>query len=503
MKISALCDILVPRVADGPLEQPLTGLFYNSRQVEPGGMFFALRGASADGHRFIDDALARGARAVVMEEERELPPQVARLVVADARRAMALAAAAFFGDPTREMLVVGITGTNGKTTISYLLESVLRCAGRRPAVLGTVDYRFEDVRLPSRHTTPESVDLMRTIADFRERGADSLVLEVSSHAMEQRRIDGVWFDVGVFTNLTPEHLDYHVDMETYFAAKRRLFAELGERAPRRAVVNLDDAFGARLAQQLQDVLGCGRAAHAALRPDEISVSLQGIHGTLQTPSGPLALDSSLIGDYNLSNLLCAAGAGLALGFDTETVARGLTRTPQVPGRLERIENRRDALVLVDYAHTGDALDNVLTALRALRPRRLLCVFGCGGDRDAGKRPVMGEIAGRLADLVVLTSDNPRNEDPRVILAQVEEGLRRIHPAPCTSEQARLQAVRGYLVMADRRAAIRFTVSLLGAGDVLLVAGKGHEDYQIVGDRRLHFDDREELRLALAEAAEEA
>jgi UDP-N-acetylmuramoyl-L-alanyl-D-glutamate--2,6-diaminopimelate ligase len=502
MKISALCDILAPRMADGPLEQPLTGLFHDSRQVEPGGVFFALRGASVDGHRFIGDALARGARAVVMEEERDLPSHVARLVVTDARRAMALAAAAYFGDPTRDMLVIGITGTNGKTTISYLLESVLRCAGRRPAVLGTVDYRFEDVCLPSLHTTPESVDLMRTIAAFRDRGADSLVLEVSSHAVEQRRIDGVWFDVGIFTNLTPEHLDYHSDMEGYFAAKRRLFTGLGERAPRRAVVNLDDSFGARLARQLQDVLGCGRDARAALRPGEIAISLRGIRGTLRTPVGLLPLESSLIGDYNLSNLLCAAGGGLALGLDIETVARGLTRAPQVPGRLERIENRRGALVLVDYAHTGDALDNVLTALRTLRPRRLLCVFGCGGDRDAGKRPVMGEIAGRLADLVVLTSDNPRSEDPRAILAQVEEGLRRIHPAPCAPDQARHQAVRGYLVMAERHRAIRLAVSLLKAGDVLLVAGKGHEDYQIVGDRRLHFDDREQLRAALAEAAEE-
>lgn len=503
MKLSVLCQILEPVTVSGPLQGDVNGLYYDSRQVRPGGLFFALRGASVDGHRFVEDAVARGAAAVVMEQPCPLPAGVAGLMVENGRRAMALAAAAYYGDPSREMLVVGITGTNGKTTITYLLEELLKAAGRRPAVLGTVDYRFEGERLPSRHTTPESVDLMGVIAGFRQRGADALVMEVSSHALEQHRVDGVRFDIGVFTNLTPEHLDYHGDLETYFEAKLKLFAGLGDCSPRQAVVNLDDGYGARLAGMLPAVIGCGQQAPAEVTAEDVSFAIDGIVATLRTPLGRAALRSPLVGDFNLQNLLCAAGVGAALEMPPEAIATALGRAPQVPGRLESIVNDRGALVLVDYAHTGDALQNVLTTLRQLGPRRLLCVFGCGGDRDAGKRPVMGEIAARLADLAILTSDNPRSEDPLQIMGQVEGGIRRIHPRPWSPQQARNAQGQGYVAIADRRLAIRFAVSLLQSGDVLLVAGKGHEDYQIVGRQRLHFDDREELREALAAPAEEA
>lgn len=500
MKTSSLCRIICPRLESACSDAPISGLFYDSRQVVPGGVFFALPGASADGHDFIDAALNRGARVIVMERERSLPAGVIGLVVENARRAMALAAAAFYGDPTRDMIVVGVTGTNGKTTITYLLEALLVAAGRHPAILGTVSYRFAGRELPSRHTTPESVDLMRTIAEFRDLGADSLVLEVSSHALEQHRADGVWFDVGVFTNLTPEHLDYHADMEAYFQAKLRLFSGLGDHSARRAVVNLDDPWGERLAQCLPEVLGCGTGPQAAVRAERHAISLQGIEAELSTPAGPLDLRSPLIGEYNLHNLLCAAGAGLALGIDPPVIAAGLAEARQVPGRLERIPNQRGALVLVDYAHTGDALENVLSTLRQLQPRRLLCVFGCGGDRDRSKRPVMGAVAGRLADVAVLTSDNPRSEEPLAIMAEVEAGLRQVHEHLWTRSEAERAVGRGYVAIADRREAIEFAVSLLETGDILLVAGKGHEDYQIVGSQRLHFDDREELRRALSGAA---
>jgi UDP-N-acetylmuramoyl-L-alanyl-D-glutamate--2,6-diaminopimelate ligase len=501
MNISDLCQILEPTAVIGSTSGPVSGLFYDSRQVRSGGVFFALRGASVDGHRFIGKALEREAGAIVMETPRSLPEGVTGLVVPDTRRAMALAAAAFFGDPTKDMLVVGITGTNGKTTVSYLLESLLRAAGHRPAVLGTVDYRFEGERLPSSHTTPESVDLMQTIAAFRGRGANALILEVSSHALEQRRVDGVRFDVGVFTNLTPEHLDYHGNLGTYFEAKCRLFTGLGAHSPQQAVVNLDDEWGRRLAHMLPSVVGCGQTPRCSVTAENIAISAAGITGLLRTPCGSVALQSPLVGDYNLHNLLCAAGVGVALDMTPATIAAALASAPQVPGRLESIENDRDALVLVDYAHTGDALQNVLTTLRQLHPRRLFCIFGCGGDRDTAKRPVMGEIAAKLADVAILTSDNPRSEDPCAIIRQVESGLRRVHAGPWSLQQVGKAAGRGYVIIEDRREAMRFAVNLLRPGDVLLVAGKGHEDYQIVGDRRLHFDDREELRQALAAVTE--
>jgi UDP-N-acetylmuramoyl-L-alanyl-D-glutamate--2,6-diaminopimelate ligase len=502
MKLSVLCQILAPCTVTGPADGAISGMYYDSRRVQPGGLFFALPGATVDGHRFIEDALARGATAVVMEKPCTLPQGITGLLVQDGRHAMALAAAAFYDDPTEGMLVVGITGTNGKTTVSYLVESVLKAAGHRPAVMGTVDYRFEGEHLASSHTTPESVDLMRTIAEFRSRGADALIMEASSHALEQRRVDGVRFDVGVFTNLTPEHLDYHGDLEAYFDAKLRLFTELGDHSPRHAVVNLDDAYGARLAGILPSAVGCGHDPRCAVTAEKVTISVAGISGLLRTPRGGAVLHSPLVGDYNLHNLLCAAGVGVALGMEPSAIATALASAPQVPGRLESIENGCGALVLVDYAHTGDALQNVLGTLRQLGPRRLLCVFGCGGDRDAGKRPVMGEIAARLADVAILTSDNPRSEDPSSIMQQVETGLRRIHPGPWTPQQAREAVSGGYLTMVDRRQAIRFAVSLLQAGDVLLVAGKGHEDYQLIGNQRLHFDDREELRKALKSVAEE-
>ncbi|MFA7537020.1 MAG: UDP-N-acetylmuramoyl-L-alanyl-D-glutamate--2,6-diaminopimelate ligase [Desulfuromonadales bacterium] len=476
----------------------ISGLFYDSRLVEPGGLFFALRGAQVDGHRFIAQAVDRGAVAVVVEEEVSLPAGVAGFLVENARQAMALAAAAFYRDPTADMTVIGITGTNGKTTTTYLLESVLRAAGRRPAVFGTIDYRFEGRHLPSQHTTPESVDLLRAIAEFRQAGADALIMEASSHALEQHRVDGIRFDVGVFTNLTPEHLDYHRDMENYFAGKRRLFTML-EQSGGKAVVNVDDAYGVRLAGELQQVITCGADPRAQVHPEKVELSLRGIAGDLVTPGGRLPLNSPLLGQFNLQNLLGAAAAGLALGLAPATVAAGLAQAPQAPGRLERIENDRGALVLVDYAHTGDALENVLATMTQLSPRRLITVFGCGGDRDSGKRPVMGEIAARFSDLALITSDNPRTEDPLAILEEVRGGVERVHSRAWSAEEAARIPGRGYLIIPDRRQAIEFAASLLQADDLLLVAGKGHEDYQIIGRERRHFDDREELRRALTRA----
>jgi UDP-N-acetylmuramoyl-L-alanyl-D-glutamate--2,6-diaminopimelate ligase len=364
-------------------------------------------------------------------------------------------------------------------------------------VLGTVNYRFGGAQLPAPHTTPESVDLLQTVAEFRAQGAGSLVMEVSSHALDQQRVEGVHFAVGVFTNLTPEHLDYHGDMENYYASKRRFFTELLAADGGRPVINIDDAYGVRLAAELPAALTCGLSANALVRPQKVHLSLAGIEGTIDTPAGAFTLRSPLLGQFNLQNLLCAAGAGLALGLSLETIAEGLATATLVPGRLERVENDRGALVLVDYAHTGDALQKVLTTLRELSPRRIITVFGCGGDRDRRKRPIMGEVVARHSTLAVLTSDNPRTEDPLVILGEIQLGVRRVYSHEWSRQKAQTMPGNGFITIPDRREAIEFAVTLLQPGDLLLVAGKGHEDYQIVRRERRHFDDREELRRALA------
>jgi UDP-N-acetylmuramoyl-L-alanyl-D-glutamate--2,6-diaminopimelate ligase len=495
MKLSELIQDLPGSRLLGSGEGKITGLYYDSRNVEADGAFFALRGATVDGHRFIADALARGASAVFIEQEMDLPAGVSGVLVANARLAMARVAARFAGKPTADIPVVGVTGTNGKTTITYLIEAILRSSGYRPAVMGTINYRFGDRCLPSLHTTPESVELLQTVAGFRKEGADALVMEVSSHALDQYRVDGVNFDVGIFTNLTPEHLDYHGTMDAYFASKSRFFADLltgGEGG----VININDSYGQQLAERFPSAMTCGTNEQADVFPRQVRLSLDGIEAELETPVGPLAVKSCLIGEFNLQNLLCAVSAGIALGLPLSAIADGLAQAPQVPGRLERIENDRNALILVDYAHTGDALEKVLQAVSGLSPTRLLTVFGCGGDRDRRKRPVMGEVAARFSTLAVLTSDNPRTEDPLAIIDEVRLGVLRVHDREWTIEEAQTLSGRGFVTIPDRAAAINFAVSLLGENDLLLVAGKGHEDYQILGTRRIHFDDREEVRRAL-------
>jgi UDP-N-acetylmuramoyl-L-alanyl-D-glutamate--2,6-diaminopimelate ligase len=396
--------------------------------------------------------------------------------------------------------VVGVTGTNGKTTTTYLLEAILTEAGMAPAVVGTVNYRFGAAVHLAPHTTPEAVELLEQVAQFHAAGARSLVMEVSSHALDQHRADGIRFQVGVFTNLTPEHLDYHGDMDRYFASKLRLFKELLPANGGRAAINIDDAYGARLAALLPNALTCGRSAQAGIHPEQLAVTLDGIHGVVTTPAGPVRLDSPLLGDYNVENLLGAIGGAVALGLPLPVIERGLAQAAAVPGRLERVDNDRGAVALVDYAHTGDALDRVLQALQALEPARIITVFGCGGDRDPRKRPVMGEVTARRADIAIVTSDNPRTEDPLQIIEQIRGGVVTVHAREWTQAEALAGNGRGYLVIPDRRAAIRFAVSLLRPNDVLLVAGKGHEDYQILGTTRIHFDDREELRNAFAAGA---
>ncbi len=498
MKLSQLLNNCLVRQIQGSADVEVSGLCYDSRQVTPGDAFFALRGVASDGRQYVAAAVAKGAGVIFLEEDLELEADVTRVLVDNARQTMAYAAQAFHGDPTQEMAVVGITGTNGKTTITYLLEAILAEAGMAPAVIGTINYRFGSEQHEASHTTPESLDLMARLSAFRKAGAKSLVMEASSHALDQYRVDGVHFQVGVFTNLTPEHLDYHRDMEGYFSSKNHLFKELLPRDGGQAVINIDDAYGRRLAVQVENALTCGQQSGADIYPEELMVTLDGIRGRVVTPAGVVAVSSPLLGDYNVENLLCAIAAAVALKLSPEIITAGLAKAGEVPGRLERIENDRGAVILVDYAHTGDALRRVVETMQQLKPKRILTVFGCGGDRDRSKRPIMAEVAARGSDLAIATSDNPRTEDPQQILKDLRVGLNKVHSREWSRAEAAAGKGRGYLVLPERREALRFAVALLQPGDLLLVAGKGHEDYQILGTEKIHFDDREELRSALQE-----
>ncbi|WP_282000563.1 UDP-N-acetylmuramoyl-L-alanyl-D-glutamate--2,6-diaminopimelate ligase [Geotalea uraniireducens] len=504
MRLEKIVQLVGPVETAGDMAQEIKGLYFDSRQVQPGGLFFALRGVAADGHDHIAAACAAGAVAVVLEDPSRAPAGMTWLRVENGRLAMSRTAAAFYGYPTDTVPTVGITGTNGKTTITYLVESIMAQAGLAAAVLGTISYRFGDRMIPAPNTTPESVELQRTLRELLDSGAGAVVMEVSSHALEQYRVDGCRFDVAVFTNLTRDHLDYHRDMESYFASKSRLFTALLGADPvkprRHAVINIDDPYGARLAAAAAaPVITYGLTVAAQVRAESVSFSVSGIAGTMVTPAGSFAFHSQLLGRFNLYNILAAVGAGVALGLPLAAIAGGIGSGVRVPGRLERVDNDRGVTVLVDYAHTGDALENVLKTVTELATGRIITVFGCGGDRDRGKRPVMGSIGGRYSDLTVVTSDNPRTEEPVAIIAEIlggigTLGLREYHVADLADGFDE----KGYVAVADRHEAIRLAARLAKPGDILLLAGKGHEDYQIVGREKHHFDDREEAAAAFRE-----
>jgi UDP-N-acetylmuramoyl-L-alanyl-D-glutamate--2,6-diaminopimelate ligase len=470
----------------------------DSRQVKPGALFVAVAGGRADGHDHAGEAARAGAVAVLAERPVPCTPAVL-LLVPSSRRALALAAAALQRRPAERLLVCGVTGTKGKTTVTYLVEACAEAAGVASGVIGTVSWRVPGRSRPASHTTPDAVEVQSLLAEMADAGARVAILEVSSHALDQERVAGISFRAAGFTNLGRDHLDYHPDLASYFQAKRRLFTE--RLAPDGvAVVNAGDVHGALLAAELAAAgrtvwrFGVPGAEIAAREP---RLGMDGIRTVLATPRGDVPVRSPLVGAHNLANLELAAGLALALGFPPAAVSAGLSASPGAPGRLERIEGRGVA-AFVDYAHTPDSLAAACAALRALSPRRLIVVFGCGGDRDRGKRPLMGRAAGASADLVVVTSDNPRTEAPGAILAAIvpgveEAGLRRL------SEAEVCAGGRGYAVVEDRRAAIALALDAARPGDAVLIAGKGHEDYQIVGAEKRHLDDREEARRGLGAA----
>lgn len=464
----------VPTRDDVRTPPSVSGVAYRSDLTRPGDVFFCIPGFRRDGHEFAADAVSRGAVAVVCERPVDVP--VFQVIVPSARHALAVAAARFHEEPSKRLSVVGITGTNGKTTTTYLLDSILRRAGRMTGMIGTVETRIGDARQPSARTTPESADLQALLADMVLAGVDAVSMEVSSHAIDLHRVDAVSFAVAAFTNLTQDHLDYHHTLAEYWSVKRRLFAEFDVQE---RVIDIDDPFGAELASSHPDAWTVGRSAAASVRAENERPGADSTAFTLATPSGAAGLVLPLAGAYNVSNALIAAGCGLALGLGLDEVADGLTHAPQVPGRLERIDEGQPFTVLVDYAHTPDSLTKVIAAVRAITPGRVITVFGCGGDRDPEKRPLMGAAAGAASDVVIVTSDNPRSEDPIGIILAIEDGLR---GAPAE-----------HMAEVDRRSAIARALAMAHPGDAVLIAGKGHEDYQIGADRTIHFDDREVVR----------
>jgi UDP-N-acetylmuramoyl-L-alanyl-D-glutamate--2,6-diaminopimelate ligase len=452
----------------------IAGLAYDNRLVAPGSLFFCVPGFTRDGHEFAPDAVARGAAALVVDHELTL--DIAQLLVDDVRAAMAPAAAAFYDDPTAALDVVGVTGTNGKTTTAFLVRALLESGGRATGLLGTVKSVVAGIEHEVTRTTPEALDLQRTFREMVDGGDRACVMEVSSHALALHRADAVHFSAAVFTNLTQDHLDFHPTMEDYFAAKRLLFTSTEggvAEAGTTLIINIDDPYGARLAGELGDLATTfALRAKADYRAEDLRTGLSGSSFTVQTPDGPLPLNSPLRGEFNVYNVVGALAAARALGVDSGVCAEAIATAGQVPGRFETVDEGQPFTVLVDYAHTPDSLENVLAAARPLTSARLRVVFGCGGDRDRGKRPLMGEIARRLADDVIVTSDNPRSEDPEAIIDEILEGA--------GSDVAH---------DADREAAIARAIGEAGPGDVVVIAGKGHEQGQeFAGGRKIPFDD---------------
>jgi UDP-N-acetylmuramoyl-L-alanyl-D-glutamate--2,6-diaminopimelate ligase len=476
MELERLVAALAPEAVLGsPDPVEVRDLAYDARRVTPGAAFFAVRGAAADGHDFAAQAVENGAAVLVVE--RAVEPEVPQLVVIDSRAAMATAADVFFGEPTRELEVAGVTGTNGKTTTAFLLYAILAAAGRRPGLLGTVESRVGGESRPVVRTTPEAIDLQRTFREMLDAGDRSVALEASSHAAVLHRLDRVRFDALVFTNLTQDHLDFHGTMDTYFQAKRKLFTGA---APPPAAVNVGDAWGRQLAEELADVnraplVTFGFADDAEIRPERLVLDGAGARFN----AGGIELETSLRGRFNVENVLGAVAAGILLDLDEEAIAAGVKALEGVPGRFEAVDEGQPFTVIVDYAHTPDSLDNVLRTAREIAAGRVLAVFGAGGDRDRGKRPLMGKVAADLADVVVVTSDNPRSEQPVAIIQDILQG-----------------AGTNVEIDPDRSSAIVRAIQLAEPGDVVVIAGKGHEQGQEIAGEKHPFDDRLVAREAL-------
>ena len=508
MELKRLLEgVEVKKIVGDPLKR-VDGIAYHSKQIDRGFLFAAIRGLATDGHHFIEEAIQRGAGVIVSEEEREVSDRTL-ILVPNSRQALAKISINYYGDPSSRLKLIGITGTNGKTTTTYLLESIFKKSGCTAGVIGTINYRFGQRITPAPNTTPESLDLQRILREMAEGGTSHVIMEVSSHGLDLDRVFGCQFDGVVFTNLTSEHLDYHKTLEQYFDSKKKLFSDSlvkSRKKNRFAVTNLDDPRGEKIVKGIGlPVIRYGLNRSCEVTADRVVSSFQGLSCRIKTPKGDVSIRSKLIGDFNVYNILAAVSVGIGMEVPLETVKEGVEGLEGVSGRFENVENTRGLHVIVDYAHTHDALERVLLGLKRIvkngtgDPGKMITVFGCGGDRDRTKRPLMGEVAGKYSDLAILTSDNPRTEDPLAILEEVEKGfsvlpLSEWHP----NEIELWRSKKGYLKVPDRREAIRTAIRLAQPSDTVLIAGKGHEDYQIIGKKKFPFDDRVEARKALEE-----
>ncbi len=499
MKLSDLIKASSPFGADpfGPGltgEEQITSITSDSRKVVNGGLFIAVKGLAADGHNFIEQALKNGATAVVAQQNPENHDKV--ILTSDSRLSIASIAAAFYGHPSRDLTLMGITGTNGKTSITYLLESILTAAGFSTGIIGTVNIRYNGQTHDTNVTTPDSIDLQKTLHDMKKAGVTHVVMEVSSHGLDLHRVDSCNFNAGIFTNLTQDHLDYHQDMEEYFACKKRFFTHLlnpqasQDSAP--AIINIDDPYGKALFDELsENTLSISTRQKADLVATHIVDDIHGLKFSCALESGSIEVTSALTGTFNLENILCAMGAARALGVDNTAILKGIKNCRVIPGRLEQVPNTIDRYIFVDYAHTPDALDSILTALKLRAPKRLICVFGCGGDRDRTKRPQMGQIACQHSDVAIVTSDNPRTEDPDRIINDILDGLGR-YTQLNEDDLYQHPLKKGYTIEASREKALEKAVLISKPRDIIVAAGKGHETYQITNAGTIHFDDTEEL-----------
>jgi len=484
MKLREIIENINYRKMTGNPDIRINGITSNSKKAEDGFLFCAVRGDNTDGHKYIEAAITNGAKSILLENMPDkISENVTYLEVDNTMQATPIVAANYYNNPTKKIKLIGITGTNGKTTTSYILDSILKKDKLNSGIIGTIEISYNGITKSSSMTTPDSIELTKILSEMRDNEVNTVSMEVSSHALDRNRVDGCHFDAAIFTNLTQDHLDYHGSLENYFNSKKKLFTKLLEDSGKQgklAIINVDDEYGLKLL----DEIGC-RALTYSLKPGnadifplEYDISSSGIKAEINTPLGKIKLSTNLIGEHNLYNILSAIGTAQGLDTPADVIEDALSGTINVPGRLERVENNTGIDVFVDYAHTPDAIENVLNALIPLKKGRIITLFGCGGDRDRGKRPKMGKIAARLSDFVIITSDNPRTEDPEIILNEIEKGLK-----------TKASDNTNYIKIPDRKEAIEFALEKADSGDIVLLAGKGHEDYQIIGNERIDFDDR--------------
>lgn len=489
MKLTNLLTGLPILRLSGDAETEITSVVHDSRKAVPGSLFIALRGTRFDGQNFINDALTRGATAVMMEaaawEAMPEKPPVSVILVEDTQKMLPAIGKRFYNDPSSRLRLIGVVGTNGKTTSTFLIRSILEEAGFKTGIIGTIHNIVGERILSTRNTTPGPLELQEIFSEMVKEGVKYVVMEVSSHAIALGRVEGLTFAGGVFTNITQDHLDFHHTFEEYFRVKSSFFRNLS--ADAQAVINIDDPHGAEVVKLTPaHTLTFGLSPQAQIRAEEVKKSMTGTEYILVTPKGKIEIQMNLIGDFNVHNSLGALGMGLGLGIDLNTLKRGISKVTGVPGRFQTIPGGKDFTVVVDYAHSPDGLENLLKTARSLTKNRVITVFGCGGDRDKGKRPIMGRIAARLSDITIITNDNPRSEDPLLIAEEIKRGyLEGGNPA-------------NYQIILDRKEAIKEAIALAKPGDMVIIAGKGHENYQIFADRTVHFDDRETAIAALEE-----